>query len=163
MAKRKRRTPDEIIAAKEAEIARLKVRAAQQAASNDPAYAPLRNLLTDYNKVEANAHKNLGSGPQGADVRIATHTAWVDEINALCSLSQAQLDAVKDLRQMVRSVIAHWIEAGVTPDPDVIQKERRELVTAFNTATEEEEAEYQSRQNHRKGIKASTTSKEETA
>jgi len=146
-----RRTPSEIIAEQEAKLTRLKARAANKEASNLPVYAPLRDLLTAYDKVEANARKTLGTGPQGGDARIETHLMWVAEIERLKELATVQLYAIKTMRAKVREAIASWVNGGDKPTKKNLTTQVKVIVKDFDDIVSSKSVAFVDAQNTRKG------------
>lgn len=150
---RTRRTPAEIIAAKTAEIEKLHIRAAQQEAKSSPIFSPLRELDKSFDKIEANARKTLGSGPQGAEVRIESHTKWIAEITHLVELSTQQLASIKAARKMIREAIAGWV-SGDEPKKKDVTAGVRLIQKAFDEATVAASKNYETAQTVRKSVKA---------
>ena len=146
-----RRTPSEIIAEQEAKLKRLKARAANKEASNEPVYAPLRDLLTAYDKVEANARKTLGTGPQGGDARIEAHTMWIAEIGRLKELATVQLYAIKAMRKAVRETIASWVNGGDKPTKKKLTTQVKVIVQDFDDIVSLQTVAFVDAQNTRKG------------
>jgi len=146
-----RRTPSEIIAEQEAKLKRLKARAANKEASADPVYAPLRNLLTSYDKVEANARKTLGTGPQGGDARIEAHVMWIAEIERLKDLATVQLYAIKTMRATVREAIASWVNGDRKPTKKNLTTQIKAIVGNYDDIVSLQTVAFVEAQDTRKG------------
>ena len=77
-----RRTPEQILQAKQAEIDKLNARIAAKEAKSDPIYAPIAHALDTLKKQETIARKVTGASNQSAQARIAKHMAWIEKIEA---------------------------------------------------------------------------------
>ena len=146
-----RRTPSEIIAEQEAKLKRLKARAANKEAAEQPVFAPLRDLLTSYDKVEANARKTLGTGPQGGNARIESHLMWVAEIERLKDLATVQLYAIKTMRATVREAIASWVNGDRKPTKKNLTTQIKAIVGNYDDIVSSKSVAFVEAQDTRKG------------
>lgn len=111
-----RRSPAEILAAKQAEMAALAVRAARQ--SDHPAISRINAAIADLNGQIATHQRGFSKGPQSFDERIASHNRWIVEITRARDLASTSLKDLADRKselQRIRDEMAKEIASGVEP------------------------------------------------
>lgn len=108
---RKQRTPEELIAAHEAKLERLRLKQLKVEAANDPSLAPLFDELSDIKKSIIAAKKILGTGPQSADARIEKHQIWITRIEREREDAMALLSLAEGDKKEIESKIQKAIEA----------------------------------------------------
>lgn len=111
-----RRSPAEILAAKQAEMAALAIRAAKQ--SNHPAIGRINAALADLNGAIVQHQRGFSKGPQSFAARIESHSRWIDEITRardFASTSLKDIQARKEELQRIRDEMAQDIANGVEP------------------------------------------------
>lgn len=113
---KKRRTPAQILAAKQAEIQKLAVRAARD--SEHPAIARLQTALAELNIELVGHQRGFSKGPQSFDQRIQAHQKWIDEIQAAKNLADASIVDIHIRKQYLMREI-NSIARGLAENKDV--------------------------------------------
>lgn len=115
---RVRRTPAEIVAAKEADLANSKARAAVDAQMGNPAVKTVSGFMEANSTARINARKVYNGNPnQTAENRRKSHTLWIEEINAEQAEADAQIalsDYVGPLYRTLRNDVAQALAEGIT-------------------------------------------------
>jgi len=165
MPKRTRRTPEDLIAAKTAEIERLQAQANQRAAKKSPDLQPLNDLLALIKKEEMIAKTNTGNGPFGIAARIRVHAAWIPELEELREMSEAQIQQVKSTRKTVNDLIDSLCKMGI-PELAQVESMADKLLKHFNKRTQEHSEEYKElsalRKEAKKPLKSSENEESES-
>jgi hypothetical protein len=118
MTERKpKRSPQEIVAAKQAELDAAIARAALKDAENLPEIQALTNTLADI-KAEKLVAKRKFSGPQSFSKRLAKHCAWMSEIEAAEALATALVEGFEDQENYLKAQITALIRAYTKGDYD---------------------------------------------
>jgi hypothetical protein len=113
---KKRRSPAEILAAKQAEMQKLAVRAAKD--SEHPAITRLQNALAELNVQLVGHQRGFSKGPQSFDMRIQSHQKWIDEIQAAKNLADASIVDIHIRKQYLMREI-NSIARGLAENKDV--------------------------------------------
>lgn len=113
---KKRRTPAQILAAKQAEIEKLAVRAAKD--SEHPAITRLQDALAHLNIELVGHQRGFSKGPQSFDQRIQAHEKWIDEIQAAKNLADASIVDIHIRKQYLMREI-NSIARGLAENKDV--------------------------------------------
>lgn len=105
--KRIRRSAIEIQAEREHDLARVRAKAALEAAKQNEELAPLFQTLAEIKKELRKAKVIMGSGPQSAQARIQKHKDWIEKIEAELSWAQngqAELeDNIQNLEDQIQA------------------------------------------------------------
>jgi len=139
-----RRTPAEILAAKEADLVNAKARAAVDAQMSHPTVVNLTGLITSHSKARTEAKKGYNGNPnQTFANRIQSHTLWNEEIKAEKEVADAQIalsDALspmyRDLRIKVATALANGenVSEMVTSESATIEADAMSLYAEVNDA-----------------------------
>jgi hypothetical protein len=118
MAKRKNRTPEEILQELREKEQKQLAKLASKSLADRTDTAPLVEALTDVRKAITVARRGFSSGPQSFEARIEKHEAWIEKIrneqlNAESTI--ADLEAQRDELSCAFDTIA----ACVAEDPDL--------------------------------------------
>ncbi len=143
VVKRIRRSPADLIAEAEETLARLKTAAALKSASDDPTVTLVSDALESINSQLREASKGFAdNGPQSFEQRITSHQLWIDEIQALRTLSGEQKEDLEEVRDRLKAylgnVSARAVEGSVPPQ-DEVQEEIQVLMDTdadFNLLSE---------------------------
>jgi len=116
---RTRRSPQEILAAKEADLANAKARAAVDAQMNHPLIADLSGLIVNLSKERTDAKKGWNGNPaQTFANRRQSHELWLDEIQAEQEKAVATISLVdyigpkyRSLRNEIATSLANGLSA----------------------------------------------------
>lgn len=125
---RKQRTPEEIIAATEAKLNRLRLKAAKN--SDNEIVASLQSGLSNVRSDLTKARKGFFKGPQSFETRIQKHQLWIEQIEAERALAQAQIAALEQEKVELEAAIAHATEAiarGEEPNVDLLMNSEIEV------------------------------------
>lgn len=102
---RNRRTPAEIVAARETELANAKARAAVDAQMSHPLIAGLSEKLEGYTKDRIEAKKGWNGNPsQTFENRIKSHTLWNNEIQAEQKEAEAVIALTDKINPEIRAL-----------------------------------------------------------
>ena len=105
--KRIRRSALEIQAEREADLARVRAKAALEAAKQNEELAPLFQTLAELKKELRKAKVILGSGPQSAAARIQKHKDWIQKIQAeLNWAEEAQTELADNIQSLEDNIQA---------------------------------------------------------
>lgn len=115
---RTRRTAQEMLEEQEAKVAKLKERAALEAAKESPELAPLVEAIQTESSAIIEAQRGLGSGPQSFHRRAQKHAAWLDEINAAEVLASLILESATDRKDFLAEVL-NELSSKVSQEMDV--------------------------------------------
>lgn len=132
--KRKRKTPEEIMAEAEKQIARAKATIAQERAHSIPGISGLVDLMKDA-KDEQNAAARKFSGPQSIDNRRQSYLLWMDEIDATEALANAEKDFYAEVHDYYSSSIADLI-SEVTDENGEVQVSDEDLASRVQEITD---------------------------
>lgn len=97
--KRNRRTATEILAAKEADLEKAKIRAAKEAGKAHPVIAQVLAIIANLSKELSVARRGFVKGRQNFETRIASHQAWINEIEAERAVAEAQAVSLSNERE----------------------------------------------------------------
>ena len=118
--KRIRRSPQEILAAKEADLVNAKARAAVDAQMSHPLVANLSGLINNVSKARTDAKKGWNGNPaQTFANRRISHELWLDEIQAEQELALAQIalsDFIGPQYRDLRNDVAKMLSEGNSPE-----------------------------------------------
>lgn len=126
-----RRTPEQIIADLEAQLAAAKARAEGKAIVADPS-SPAAAAMEALGREEAILRKDLAAGPQGCEYRIRAHQLWIDEIQARMAYAKARLPEVLAIKEEIRSNAAN----GIADVPSTANRYETNRLHATFTAAE---------------------------
>lgn len=118
--KRTKRSDAEIIADLERKLENVKAKAAQETAKDNPILSEVVTTIEDANKDITRIRKNFApSNTSNFEMRIESHTVWIDEIRADQQFSEASLNlelSRKEFSQETLSVAAEMISEGSSED-----------------------------------------------
>jgi len=113
---RVRRSPAEILAAKEAEIVSARSRAAVDAQMSHPSVQRITEILTGNAKARTDAKKGYNGNPnQTFANRIQSHSLWISVIEAEKAVADAEIalcDHVSPLYRALRNEVATALANG---------------------------------------------------
>lgn len=113
---RTRRSPQEILAAKETDLANARARAAVDAQMSNPAVQSLTATITGISKARTDAKKGYNGNPnQTFENRTQSHTLWIEEIQAEKELADAEIalaDYIGPQYRELRSKVAQALADG---------------------------------------------------
>ena len=121
---RTRRTPQQMIEEQEARLAKLKEKAALDAAKDSPELAQIVEAIKLETSAIQEAQRGLGSGPQSFYTRIRKHELWIEEIEAAISLSKIVLDtstARKDYLSDALASLSEKVSEGSDVSVEVLE------------------------------------------
>ena len=122
-----RRSPAEILAAKQAELAKLAVRAAKE--SQHPAITRLQAVLADLNGEIVQHQRGFSKGPQSFASRIAAHDRWIVEITRARDLASTALKCIQARKEIIQAEIqAIAREIAEKPDTNISEDYLAEVV-----------------------------------
>ena len=115
--RKENRSPQEIVKAMEADLAKAKARAAMKDAESLPEIQVLTETLADV-KAEKLVAKRKFSGPQSFKKRLAKHSAWMSEIEAGETLALELVDGFNEQEVYLKAEIARLIGSYTRGDLD---------------------------------------------
>lgn len=135
---RKHRSPAELIAEREAQLEKLKTRAALDQAKTSPEVACVIEALEKVNVQMRESSKLLGDSPQGCRQRRLKHELWIAEIDAaqyLAEQSQASQKRAKDALQALLTDAISALTADETLDVDELAIAASQVLADLETST----------------------------
>jgi hypothetical protein len=127
----KRRSPAEILAAKQAEMARLAVRAAKD--SGNPELSRLQASIADLNGEIIEHQRGFSKGPQSFASRIQGHKLWIKEIEAQQNFANISLQDIQIRKAELQKIIAEMaadLANGIQPNAMLVDKQIEKAFTA---------------------------------
>ena len=107
MPKGKPRSPEEILAEREAQLEVARLRVAKEQLKSVPAIEALTTELEKYEEMERNAKKGFAeSSPQSFSNRIQSHALWIEEIEAQENHAAQVVEFAGEVRASLREAIA---------------------------------------------------------
>jgi len=133
-----RRTPAQLLSAKQAEIDKLNARVAAAAAKEDPIFLPIAHALDNLKKCEMGARKTLGNNKQGATARIRKHLIWIERIKDEETAAGGILSGVKQLRKKLKILLASFVKLKKKP---TLAQVAAKVKALLNTKPDQAESE----------------------
>jgi hypothetical protein len=134
---RKQRTPAEIIAEKEAQIQKLRTKAALDMAKTSPEVLCVVEALDGLTSQQREFSKLLGNSPQSCGARRQKHQLWIDEIDAmqtLAEVSQNDYNRAKELLQSLLNDATTAISNDQPFNPETLAIHVGEVMENLNTS-----------------------------
>ena len=127
MPRGKPRSPEEIIAEKEAQLKTARLRLAKDQLKAVPAISALTVELEKYEDMEREAKKGFTeSSPQSFSNRIQSHALWIEEIEAQQAYAEKVLDYAGEVKASLREAIADMsadlLDAKDQADPSFLNR-----------------------------------------
>ena len=110
-----RRTPQQLLAAKQAELDKLQARANVSASSSLPLYSVIHVALNTCRKNAIEANKVLGKGKTSAKARIAKHQVWIDKINQELETAAQTLAVAQILKGRLSVLLEGFLQQETPP------------------------------------------------
>lgn len=155
MPKGVRRSASEILADLEGRKAKLEQRAAVENANASPELAPLYEILSEADKaLKARKRLFMESNPQAIANRLHIHQLWLNEINALASLTEQEIayfEGRKDAARNAITTLANSKAEGNQITEDAVN-EQLMLVPACPDAIADLQGTYESCKSARKAF-----------
>tara|TARA_Y100000034_G_C6899011_1_gene415139 strand:+ start:2613 stop:3152 length:540 start_codon:yes stop_codon:yes gene_type:complete len=107
MPKGQPRSPEEIVAEREQQLEKARIRLAQSKLKETPGIQALTDALDNVRTLENDAKKGFTeSSPQSFTNRIQSHMLWIAEIEAQEALAEVSLLYASTVRESLRSAVA---------------------------------------------------------
>ena len=117
---RVRRSPQEILEAKEAELVKAKASAALDAQMSSPTVMAITDKILAYSKARTDSRKGWNGNPsQTFENRLQSHTLWISEIQAEQELAKAQISLSDYISPKLRNLRNEVAQALANGDKDL--------------------------------------------
>jgi len=142
MTKRTRRSPSELLAAQQAKLQSLVVRAAKEQANGHPQISRITAAISDLSGIITSQQRNFAKGPQSFAARRQSHKLWLDEIDRAEELAHAKIEWFQSQKQLLQEKVnslAAKVAAGEVIPPaavDSLISEAFEVSQAIANHTE---------------------------
>ena len=124
-APRTRRTAQEILAERKAQLATAEARAAREIAQDTPAAQAILAEIEATTKDLTLARRGFVKGRQNFENRIRSHSMWIAEIEAERTLANANISLFEErkekLEENLSAVLSEIAETGSAPDESQIE------------------------------------------
>lgn len=125
MPKGQPRSPEEIVAEREQQLEKARIRLAQSKLKETPAIQAMTDALDSVRALENDAKKGFTeSSPQSFTNRIQSHMLWIAEIEAQEALAEVSLTQASTVRESLRSAVAtlsaDMLDADDPSDPSFL-------------------------------------------
>jgi len=127
MPKGKPRSPEEILAEREAQLEVARLRVAKEQLKSVPAIETLTAELEKYEEMERNAKKGFAeSSPSSFANRIQSHVLWIEEIEAqeshAAQVVEFSGEVKASLREAIASMSSELLNAEDQADPSFLNR-----------------------------------------
>jgi hypothetical protein len=140
--KRTRRSPSELLAAQQAKLQSLAVRAAKEQANSNPEISRIVAAISDLSGMITAQQRNFAKGPQSFAVRRQSHLLWLEEIDRAEELAKVKIEWFQGQKQILQeqlNSLAAKVAAGEVISPasvDALISEAFEVSQAIADHTE---------------------------
>jgi hypothetical protein len=140
--KRTRRSPSELLAAQQAKLQSLAIRAAKEQANSNPQISRIVAAISDLSGMITAQQRNFAKGPQSFAARRQSHKLWLDEIDRAEELARVKIEWFQGQKQILQeqlNSLAAKAAAGEVLSPaavDALISEAFEVSQAIADHTE---------------------------
>jgi len=121
--KRTRRSPSELLAAQQAKLQSLAVRAAKEQANSNPEISRIVAAISDLSGMITAQQRNFAKGPQSFAARRQSHKLWLEEIDRAEELARVKIEWFQGQKQILQeqlNSLAAEVASGVVLSPSSV-------------------------------------------